>query len=103
MNNADLKAFMTEYGPKVVCIVCDNSMHIFLNYDQFPYRIEEIEYKTVGSTDMFGVSRYETWKDRNRANFGEKVKITEWHLTECIQNIVVSDDPKFSPDPMLIK
>lgn len=100
MNNADLKAFVDEMGPRIAVIVCDNGMRIALNYKGREQRIEDIEYKTFGETDMFCIPRTEKWIVPGTAKNGQPVKIRHWHLTECIQCIIEAEDPEYAPDPI---
>ena len=99
MNNADLKAFVDEEGPKIAVIICDNGYRLALNYAGREQRIEDIEYRTVGECDMFCVPRTEHWKTTDGRN-GKPVKVRHWHLTECIQAIVTTEDPEYAPDPL---
>lgn len=89
MNNASLKAFLTEYGEKTFCITVDNGHKIFINAPTSDGNIvhaQNIEMKTFGDTDMFGIHRVDrTW------GFNGTPYMT-WFVTACIQSISATDE-----------
>lgn len=66
MNNAALKAILTEYGKKVKAIHCTN-FSVQLNQSFVgikPVTNDEIEYKTFGGEDFFAVPMYDSHNKR---------------------------------------
>lgn len=89
MTNEALKAFIEEFKAKMFLIMLDNNHKIMFGIkEMFPKTIyyTNIEYKTVGGVDMFGITRTDsTWN-------GNAVTYTNWYVTGCIQMISVTAD-----------
>lgn len=88
MTNEALKAFIDEMGDRIFLIATDNGHKYFFGAphgDDAVVYATQIQYKTVGGVDMFGVSRIDTnWG-------GIKVPVTTWAVTSYIQFIGVVD------------
>lgn len=89
MNNAALKAALTELSDRVCMIIVDNDRRISIGYKDSPLQdVNDIQYKTWGGEDFFGYSRASTYTmDRDLG-----VTYTTWHRTDMIQQIVAMDD-----------
>lgn len=87
MTNAALQAFIAEFGARMIVIVIDNNHKIMFGVQAMGDNAifyTDIQYKTVGDVDMFGVTRTDnTW--------GKAVTFTNWYVTACIQMISTTE------------
>lgn len=88
MTNEALKAFIDEMGDRCFLLCTDNGHKFFFGAphgQEAAIYASQIQYKTVGGVDMFGVSRVDrTWQ-------GIGVPYTTWAVTSYIQFICVVD------------
>lgn len=88
MTNAALQAFIDEFGARMIVIVIDNNHKIMFGVSAMGDNAlfyTDIQYKTVGGVDMFGVTRTDTtWE-------GKSVTFTNWYVTACIQMISTTE------------
>ena len=88
MNNAAFKAFIEEFGDQICIIVLDNTSHIYVGYPSSPLKkLDQIEFKTFGGVDMFGVPSNPL--SPNETKLG--ISHIAWHPTLTIQGIYLID------------
>lgn len=89
MTNADLKAALTELGPRARIIYMDNDHRIRFGFkDSILQSVDQIKYKTFGGEDFFGYSQPSTYTWDREAG----VTYTVWHRTDCVQEIAAMDE-----------
>lgn len=99
MNNSALQALIDEFGDRICIIIFDNNSRAYVGYPSSTLKhVDEIKMRTFGGVDMVGISK----KHSYAAAGGAEVYSTNWHPTECIQQVIIVDEgyERFLVDPL---
>lgn len=96
--NANLKAFIDNFGDRIYCIYFDNGRIIYVNYKD-SVKLTDIKLETIGSEDFVAVHH----TNEKTGNIG--VSYTNYHLTSSIQWIGVMDEDsaQYRVDPLIFR
>ena len=101
MTNEALKALFEKLGDRICAIIFDNNSRVYIGYPTSTLKhASEIKIETIGGVDMVGIPRKHSYP----AAGGREVYSTNWHPTECIQQVVSLDEgyERFLVDPIEI-
>lgn len=99
MNNSAFKALVDEFGDRICIIIFDNNSRAYIGYPSSQIKhASEIELKNFGGVDMIGIPKKHSYTMAG----GPEVLSTNWHATECIQQVIIVDEgyEKFLVDPL---
>lgn len=101
LTNSEFKNIIQEYGDRIFYIQFNNNYRIYVGYEDGQLKsVNDILFKTVGSTDLIGFP-VTTKSFDHRAM---ELSYVSWKLTELIENITVMDEDykDFRADPLLL-
>jgi hypothetical protein len=88
MNNESLKAIIAELGSKIFLIQMDDGHKVWIgtpNSDGNTNTIEDIQFKTFGNVDMFGVRHVDH-------SWGNEIPYWHWMVTSYVQFVVATEE-----------